>query len=85
MQYAGAAKDDSAGRPPLHFYQSTVVSRLWLVVAFLGLVLTKQSPIGLGLLAAINLLGATGMALAIRKRGTLFEYHSKECTCTCWV
>lgn len=84
IQYAGAAADDAAGRPPLRFYQSTIVSRLLLAAAFAALVLSRQSPAGLALLAAINLLGAAGMALALRRRGPLFSYTHSTCTCTCW-
>lgn len=65
MQYAGAALDDAAGRPPYGFYSATVVSRALLALGFTAIVCAGQCPIGLGLLAAINLLGAGVMYRAM--------------------
>ena len=56
--YVGAALDDCEGRRPTRFYQTTILGRALLTVAFVWLVAAKQSEPGLLLLAAANALSA---------------------------
>ena len=66
--YAGAALDDAEGRTPVRFYQSTVLGRLALSLAFAGLVALRLCDPGLLLLAAANALSAAAMHLSLRER-----------------
>lgn len=53
----------------LGFYRATVWSRMMLSVAFVMLVVARESPPGLLVLAAINLLGAVSMRVALAHSG----------------
>lgn len=66
--YIGCAWDDAEGRFPRRFYQSTVIGRLFLCFAFLGLVLVGQLPKGLMILAAVNALSAWSLHRAMVSR-----------------
>lgn len=66
--YLGAALDDAAGRPPLFFYQTTIVGRLALSAAFIYLVATRQCEAGLLLLAAANAASSLLLRRALQQR-----------------
>ena len=66
--YLGAAMDDAAGRPPLYFYQTTIVGRLVLSAAFTYLVATRQCEPGLLLLAAANAASSMLLRNALQQR-----------------
>ena len=65
--YAGAAADDCEGRPPLRFYQSTVVARAFLSCVFVVLVATRQCEPRLLVLAAVNAASAWAMQAALQR------------------
>jgi hypothetical protein len=64
--YGGAALDDCEGRPPLRFYQATILGRLWLSAAFCALVACGECPRGLLLLAGANAASALALHRALR-------------------
>ncbi|KAG2429964.1 hypothetical protein HYH02_013915 [Chlamydomonas schloesseri] len=68
-QYLGTAGGDRAGLGALGFYRATVWSRLALSAAFGLLVAIGESPLGLLVLSAMNLVGAASMHLALRRSG----------------
>eukprot|EP00198_Chlamydomonas_reinhardtii_P003386 XP_001692722.1 predicted protein [Chlamydomonas reinhardtii] len=68
-QYLGTASGDREGLGALGFYRATVWSRLALSAAFGLLVAVGESPLGLLVLSAMNLVGAASMHLALRRSG----------------
>ena len=68
--YLGAAWGERQSRGLQGFYESTVAGRIFLVVAFVLLVVAGQVGPGLLLLAAINLVGAGNMALQLHRMGS---------------
>ncbi|PNH02626.1 hypothetical protein TSOC_011388 [Tetrabaena socialis] len=66
-QYLGTAAGDREGLGALGFYRATVWSRVALAAAFGLLVALGQSPPGLLVLGAVNLVGAGSMHLALRR------------------
>ncbi|KAG2423440.1 hypothetical protein HXX76_015311 [Chlamydomonas incerta] len=68
-QYLGTASGDRAGLGALGFYRATVWSRLALSAAFGLLVALGESPLGLLVLSAMNLVGAASMHFALRRSG----------------
>lgn len=63
--YLGAAWGEQHARGLTGFYESTVAGRLFLVAAFVLLVVTGQVGMGLLVLAGVNLLGAVNMFLQL--------------------
>lgn len=68
--YLGAAWGERQARGLQGFYESTIVGRVFLVVAFALLVAAGQVGPGLLLLAAVNLVGAGNMALQLHRMGS---------------
>ncbi|KAI3430430.1 hypothetical protein D9Q98_005025 [Chlorella vulgaris] len=73
--YVGAALDDAAGRTPRCFYSATTSGRLFLSVAFAGLVAAKQCEPALLWLAAANLVSSLTMWRAVRQRVHAERHH----------
>mmetsp|Transcript_38377 Transcript_38377/g.85453 ORF Transcript_38377/g.85453 Transcript_38377/m.85453 type:complete len:206 (+) Transcript_38377:42-659(+) len=73
VQYLGAGLLDKRGdtaqaQGAVSFYRATIWSRLFLVAGCAALAVSRELPMTVLLLAALNMAGATSMALALRKQ-----------------